>query len=297
MTNFWSYWVSIITLGSIFGCLWLLYSTRKHQSSDSDDNKTLGHEFDGIEEYDNPLPKWWFQLFVITCIFALVYLFLYPGLGNYKGYFNWTSTGHWEQEIQDAKTQYDPIFAQYATQPIEQLAKDQQAMEIGQRLFANNCALCHGSTGRGQIGFPNLTDKDWLYGGNPDRIKESIMQGRAGQMPAKGLKPDMSTEQIRDLAQYLMAFSGRGADAQAAQRGAQLFQGACSACHGMDAKGNQAIGAPDLTDNYWLYGSTEAKITQSITYGRAGIMPAKKDALGEDKVHLLAAYVYSLAQP
>jgi len=295
MTSFWSYWISIITLGSIFGCIWLLYANRKGQVHDHDANEPLGHEFDGIVEYDNPMPKWWFQLFIATCIFGFVYLLLYPGLGNFKGYLGWSSYGHWEQEMAEAKQKYDPIFARYAATPIKQLAKDTEAMKVGQRLYANNCALCHGSTGRGSLGFPNLTDNSWLYGDAPETIKETITNGRAGLMPAKGLNPAMSTDDINDLTQYLLSFSSRNDDAAATKRGAAMFLTACAACHGADAKGVQAMGAPDLTDNDWLYGSTADKIMQSITLGRKGIMPAQKDLISDNKIHLLAAYVYSLS--
>jgi len=295
MTSFWSYWVSIITLGSIFGCMWLLYATRKSQTSDVETEEKMNHSFDGIEEYDNPMPKWWLHMFVATAVFGLAYLFLYPGLGNYKGYLEWSSIGQWEQEVLIADEKYTPIFTAYAAQPVEELAKDAEAMKVGQRLFANNCSVCHGSTARGALGFPNLTDSDWLYGGDAETIKTTIMHGRAGQMPAKGLNPAMNKADISNLTHYLLSFSGRSDDKTAVEQGSLMFQTACAACHGADAKGNQSVGAPNLTDNVWLYGSTASKITQTIEFGRAGVMPAQKAALGDDKVHLLAAYIYSLS--
>ncbi len=295
MTSFWSYWTSIISLGVIFGCVWLLYATRKSQTSDTETEQKMGHSFDGIEEYDNPLPKWWFHMFMATVVFGLAYYFLYPGLGNYKGYLDWTSTGHWEQEIKEANEKYEPIFTALAAKPVEELAKDAEAMKIGQRLFANNCSLCHGSTGRGALGFPNLTDNNWLYGGDAATIKETITHGRTGQMPAKGLNPAMNKADVSNLTHYLLSFSDRTDDIKAAKKGSQMFQTACAACHGADAKGNKAAGAPDLTDNVWLYGSTAAKINQTITFGRAGMMPAQKDMLDENKIHVLTAYVYSLS--
>mgnify|MGYP000535882657 FL=1 len=295
MTSFWSYWVSIITLGSIFGCLWLLYATRKSQTSDIETEEKMNHSFDGIEEYDNPMPKWWLHMFVATAVFGLAYLFLYPGLGNYKGYLEWSSIGQWEQEVLIADEKYTPIFTAYAAQPVEELAKDAEAMKVGQRLFANNCSVCHGSTARGALGFPNLTDDDWLYGSDAETIKTTIMHGRAGQMPAKGLNPAMNKADISNLTHYLLSFSGRSDDKTAVEQGSLMFQTACAACHGADAKGNQSVGAPNLTDNVWLYGSTASKITQTIEFGRAGVMPAQKAALGDDKVHLLAAYIYSLS--
>jgi cytochrome c oxidase cbb3-type subunit III len=295
MTSFWSVWVSVIIIGTILGSAWLLIATRKSQTTDTETEEKMGHSFDGIEEYDNPLPKWWFHMFIATVIFGLVYLALYPGLGNFKGFLGWTSTGQWEQEIKQADEKYTPIFEAYAAKPVEELAKDTEAMKVGQRIFANNCSVCHGSTGRGALGFPNLTDNDWLYGGSAEAIKTTIMHGRNGQMPAKGLNPAMDKTDVSNLTHYLLSFSGRSDDKAAVEAGSAMYQTACAACHGGDAKGNQAVGAPDLTDNVWLYGSTASKINQTITYGRAGVMPAQKDMLSENKIHLLAAYVYSLS--
>ncbi len=296
MTSFWSFWTSIIILGTIFGSLWLLYIVRKSEPFKTETDQSVGHEFDGIEELDNPMPNWWVIMFVATCIWGFGYAILYPTLGNYEGLLGWTSTGQWEEEVAQADEKYAPIFAKYAATPIAALAKDSEAMKVGQRLFANNCAVCHGSSGRGALGFPNLTDDDWLYGGEPETIKQTLLLGRNGQMPAKGLKPDMTNSDVNDLTHYLLAFSNRSDDAAAVERGGKMFQTACVACHGADAKGVQAIGAPNLTDNIWLYGSSAAKITQTLLHGRAGVMPAQEQALGQEKVHLLAAYVYSLSQ-
>jgi cytochrome c oxidase cbb3-type subunit 3 len=295
MTSFWSIWVSVIIIGTLIGSTWLLIATRKSQTTDTETEEKMGHAFDGIEEYDNPLPKWWFHMFIATVVFGFAYALLYPTLGNFQGFLGWSSTGQWEAEVAEADEKYTPIFKAYAAKPIEELSKDAEAMKVGQRLFANNCSVCHGSTGRGALGFPNLTDDDWLYGGSPEAIKTTLMHGRAGQMPAKGLNPDMTKTDIANMTHYLLSFSGRSDDKAAIDAGAAMYQTACAACHGADAKGNQAIGAPNLTDNIWLYGSTAAKINQTLTYGRAGVMPAQKDLLGEDKVHLLAAYVYSLS--
>ena len=296
MTSFWSYWVSIITLGSIFGCVWLLYATRKSQTSDTETEEKMGHSFDGIEEYDNPLPKWWMYMFIGTIIFGLAYFIFYPGLGNFKGILDWTSTGQWQAEMDEANERYTPIFEAYAATPIKDLASDEEAMKVGQRLFANNCSLCHGSTAHGSLGFPNLTDNNWLYGGDPETIKTTLLHGRNGQMPAKGLNPGMTSADVSNLTHYLLSFSGRSDDKMAVKAGSEMYVTACAACHGVDAKGNQAIGAPNLTDNIWLYGSTAEKITQTLNYGRAGVMPAQSDKLSEEKIHLLAAYVYSLSK-
>lgn len=296
MSSFWSAWIIVITLGSILGCWWLLHATRKSQTSDTETEETMGHEFDGIEELDNPLPKWWFYMFLSTIIFGFAYLALYPGLGSYGGLLGWTQTNQWEKEVAKANEKYDPIFKAFAEQSVEDLSKDPAALKVGQRLFSNNCSVCHGSTARGAVGFPNLTDSDWLYGGSADQIKTTIMDGRMANMPAKGLNPAMSKSDVTDLSNHLLSFSNRAEDKASAERGAVMFQTACAACHGADAKGIQAIGAPNLADNIWLYGGTPSMIKQSIEYGRAGVMPAQKDLLGEEKVHVLAAYIYSLSQ-
>lgn len=295
MTSFWSIWVSVIVLGTIFGSAWLLYVVRKSEPFKSETDQSVGHAFDGIEELDNPMPKWWVVMFAVTCVWGLAYAIVYPTLGNYQGLIGWSSTGQWEAEVAKAEEQYGQIFADFAAIPVEELAKDAEAMKVGQRLFANNCAVCHGSAGRGALGFPNLTDDDWLYGGSAENIVATITHGRNGNMPAKGLNPNMTKSQVNDMVHYLLSFSNRSDNAEAAERGAAMFQTACAACHGADAKGNQALGAPNLTDNVWLYGSTPAKITQTLLYGRAGVMPAQKDVLSEEKIHLLAAYVMSLS--
>lgn len=295
MSTFWSIWVSVITLGTIFGCWWLLLATRKGQTSDAETERTTGHSFDGIEEYDNPLPKWWFYLFVATCVFSLGYLVLYPGLGNYNGLLNWTSTNQWEAEVAAADEKYGEIYAQYGQTPVPELAKTDDALKIGQRLFANNCAVCHGSAARGQVGFPNLTDNDWLYGGTPDAILATLHNGRMGNMPAKGVMPNMTSEQVDQVVNYVLSFSGREKDAAAAEAGKAVFAQGCVACHGPEAKGNHAIGAPNLTDNVWLYGSTYKWIRETVVNGRQNQMPAQGGRLSEDQIQILAAYVYSLS--
>ena len=295
MSTFWSIWISVIVLGTVFGCWWLLWATRKNQTTDVETDRTMGHSFDGIEEYDNPLPKWWFYLFMATCIFALIYLALYPGLGNWKGLLGWTSYNQWEAEVQEAEEKYGEIYAKFGQTPIPELAKNEDALKIGQRLFANNCAVCHGSAAGGQVGFPNLTDNDWLYGGTPEAILQSIAHGRMGNMPAKGVMPNMTSEQVDQVVNYVLSFSGREKDPAAAEAGKQAFAQACAACHGPDAKGNQAIGAPNLTDNIWLYGSTYEWIRETVEHGRQNQMPAQSGRLSDDQIHILAAYVYSLS--
>lgn len=296
MSTFWSIWISVITLGTVFGCWWLLYATRKNQTSDTETDRTTGHSFDGIEELDNPLPKWWYYLFVATCVFALAYLALYPGLGNYKGLLGWTQENQWEAEQQLADARYGELYAKFGDTPVKELYTNGEAMQMGQRLFANNCSVCHGSAGRGNIGFPNLTDDDWLYGGDPDSILYTLHNGRAGAMPAMGVMPNMTPVQVDQVVNYVLSYSGRAEDAAAAKKGEQIFAQACLACHGADGKGNQGIGAPNLTDDTWLYGSNYEWIKKTVVNGRQNMMPAQSGRLSEDQIQILAAYVYSLSR-
>ncbi|MDX1635715.1 MAG: cytochrome-c oxidase, cbb3-type subunit III [Marinobacter sp.] len=295
MSTFWSIWISVIVLGTVFGCWWLLWATRKNQTTDTETDRTTGHSFDGIEEYDNPLPKWWYYLFVGTCVFSLGYLALYPGLGNFQGLLGWSQYNQWEEEVQVADARYGELYAQYGDIPVPELAQNEDAMQMGQRLFSNNCAVCHGSAARGAIGFPNLTDDAWLYGGEPEAILTTLHQGRQGNMPAKGLMPNMTPAQVDQVTNYVLSFSGRARSEEAAQAGKAVYDQGCAGCHGADAKGNQAIGAPDLTDDAWLYGSTYEWIEETVLYGRNNVMPAQSPRLSDDEIHILAAYVYSLS--
>ncbi|WP_313499005.1 cytochrome-c oxidase, cbb3-type subunit III [Stutzerimonas nitrititolerans] len=301
MTSFWSWYVTLLSLGTIAALVWLLLATRKGQRRDSTE-ETVGHSYDGIEEYDNPLPRWWFMLFVATVVFALGYLALYPGLGNWKGLLpgyegGWTQVKEWQREMDRANEQYGPLYAKFAAMPVAEVAQDPQALKMGGRLFASNCSVCHGSDAKGAYGFPNLTDHDWLYGGEPETIKTTILGGRQAVMPA--WKDVIGEEGIRHVAGYVRSLSGRdvpeGIDSDIEQ-GQKIFAANCVVCHGPDAKGIQAMGAPNLTDNVWLYGSSFGQIQQTLRYGRNGRMPAQEAILGHDKVHLLAAYVYSLSQ-
>ncbi|WP_417777596.1 cytochrome-c oxidase, cbb3-type subunit III [Stutzerimonas xanthomarina] len=301
MTSFWSWYITLLSLGTIAALVWLLLATRKGQRHDSTE-ETVGHSYDGIEEYDNPLPRWWFMLFVATVIFALGYLVLYPGLGNWKGVMpgyegGWTQVKEWQREMDKASEQYGPLYAKFAALPVEQVAQDPQALKMGGRLFASNCSVCHGSDAKGAYGFPNLTDDDWLWGGAPETIKTTIMGGRQAAMPA--WRDVIGEDGIRNVAGYVRSLSGRdtpeGINVDIEQ-GQKIFAANCVACHGPTGKGTQAMGAPDLTDNVWLYGSSFGQIQQTLRYGRNGRMPAQEHILGNDKVHLLAAYVYSLSQ-
>ncbi len=301
-SGFWDLYIGIITIAGILACAVLLKSMSTHRVSSESD--TTGHIWDeDLGEYNNPLPRWWIWLFYITIVFGLVYLLLYPGLGSFAGSFKWTSAGEYQAEMKQADDLYGPLYRKFASQDLKQLAADPEARAVGQKLFLNHCAQCHGSDAAGGRGFPNLTDGDWLYGGEPETIKTSIMNGRNGVMPALG--PVLGEAGGVDAANYVLSLSGAKHDAARAARGKQTFTTICAACHGADGRGNTALGAPNLTDNIWIYGSTETAIVETITKGRGtntlspgqSVMPAHKDSLGEAKVHILAAYVYSLSNP
>ncbi len=288
MSTFWSLWIIVLTVISFVGITWILFANRKSTGSGPD--KTTGHIYDGIEEYDNPLPAWWFHMFVITIVFSVGYLIFYPGMGNFKGVLNWTQVNQWQAEVDRAETKYGEIFAQYRAMPIEELSKNSKALKMGQRMFSNNCAQCHAGDARGGNGFPDLTDGEWLYGHSPEQIKESIMAGRSGAMP--GWLAALKEEGVSEVSQYVKNLSVGGEVNEAAKAKFQMF---CSACHGADGTGNIAFGAPDLTNDIWLYGGSLGQISHSIRNGRNGRMPVHKELLSEDKIHLLTAYVYSLS--
>ncbi|MDY7220114.1 cytochrome-c oxidase, cbb3-type subunit III [Denitrificimonas sp. JX-1] len=298
MTSFWSWYIVILTSGTLLALVWLIFATRKGQRSGSTE-ETVGHIYDGIAEYDNPLPRWWFMLFVGTLIFAVGYLVLYPGMGNWKGILpgydgGWTSAKQWEREMAKADEKYGPIFAKYAAMPITEVAQDELALKMGGRLFASHCSVCHGSDAKGAYGFPNLADNEWIWGGEPETIKTTIMKGRRASMPPWG--DILGEEGVKNVTGYVRNLSGlknpEGIDLDA---GKQAYATTCVACHGPDATGNQMLGAPNLTDRVWLYGSSFNQVQQTVRHGRNGHMPAQEDFLGHDKVHLLAAYVYSLS--
>lgn len=291
MSIAWSCYVAFIVLLNIFGCVWLLAWTRKMPSKDDGDG-TTGHNFDGITEYNNPLPRWWLWLFYLTIAFGLTYLALYPGLGGYSGVLNWSSHSEHDADQSAYEQKFGQLYANYYQQPIEVLAKDSQAMQTGNRLFEVNCAVCHGGDAHGGIGFPNLTDNDWLHGGAPADIEASILNGRDGVMPAWG--DTLGAQGVKEVANYVLSLSGRKVDPVLAAAGQPRFA-MCAACHGADGKGNTMIGAPNLTDTIWLYGGEEATVIKTITGGRRGHMPAWGEVLGKERVHLLAAYIYSLS--
>ncbi|MEG1454778.1 MAG: cytochrome-c oxidase, cbb3-type subunit III, partial [Comamonas sp.] len=291
VNNFWSIFVIVLTLGGILFCALLLLFTARKKVMSTGDN-TTGHVWDGdLRELNNPLPRWWVWLFVITVIFGIVYLVAYPGLGSMSGKLGWSQVGAYEAEMAKAKAQIEPLYARFATMTPEQRAEDPQAMAIGERLFMNNCAQCHGSDAGGSKSFPNLTDGDWLYGGDPETIKTTITEGRFGIMPPMAAAVG-TPEDVRNLAHYVLSLSGSPNDSLRASLGKSKFT-ACAACHGMDGKGNHALGAPNLTDDIWLHGWGEAAIIDIITNGKQNQMPAQKDKLTEGQIGVLTSYVWS----
>jgi cytochrome c oxidase cbb3-type subunit 3 len=295
MNVFWSWFVGIVSIVSILSCWWLIRWTSQQNPGDVKEGEVSHHTWDNgeLSEYNNPLPRWWLWMFYISIIFGLVYLILYPGLGNYQGVLGWTQERQYATEIHEADERYGPIFAQFAGTELSELAKNPEALKVGQRLFATYCSQCHGSDARGAPGYPNLTDNDWLYGDEPQTIKETILNGRNGMMPALGAAIG-DAQAVDDLATYVLSLSvARLVTANPAAQ--SKFQTVCGACHTPTGQGNPALGAPNLTDNIWLYGGSRGAIKKAIVEGRQGHMPAHKDFLGEDKVHVLAAYVYSLS--
>ncbi|CAM4284080.1 cytochrome-c oxidase, cbb3-type subunit III [Comamonas aquatilis] len=293
INNFWSVYVAAITLLGIIGCLLLLLVVARKKVVSSADN-TTGHVWDGdLRELNNPMPKWWMGLFLITIIFSLGYLAAYPGLGAFTGKLDWTQTGAYDKEVAKARADLEPMYAKFVSMPTEEMAKDSQAMAIGERLFMNNCAQCHASDAHGSKSFPNLADGDWLYGGTPEKIRETITNGRTGVMPPMAAAVG-SSEDVRNLANYVLSLSGSPHDTVRASQGKSKFV-ACAACHGVDGKGNQALGAPNLTDDIWLHGWGEAAIVNIVNNGKHNEMPTQKDKLTEAQIAVLASYVWGLS--
>ena len=315
-SGFWNWYVIVLTFGSIGYCAWLLWVTSRARvkpgaaapaaGTGAGKAELMGHTWDGdLAEYNNPLPRWWMWLFWITIVFSLGYLVAYPGLGTFNGLLGWSSTGAWAQESDAAEAQLKPMYEKYASLDLPAIAADPQARAMGERLFLVTCAPCHGSDAGGATGFPNLRDNDWLYGGDPATIVASVTNGRMGVMPPFGTA--LGADKVKDVVAYVRSLSKLPSDGLRAQLGKPVFEQNCAACHGMDGKGNHALGAPNLTDPIWLYGSSEAVIAQGVTNGRHfGMnaehppMPAFKNTLGQGplgpaKINLVAAYVWSLS--
>jgi len=304
LSTFWQVWITVIVLGSIIGCgVLIMYTSRGMKKEET--TETTGHNYDGIQEIDNPLPRWWVFMFWGTIVFGFGYLGAY-GLGNFNGFLTvevdgeqvtWSAANQWKAEVQAFDKEIAPLYAKYSATPVEQLANDQEALQTGQRLFKSNCSVCHGTTAKGALGFPNLTDTDWLYGGTPANIKHTITHGRQGAMPA--WEAVLGNEGVQEMTAYVRQLGGLKHDAAKATAGSAKFMQNCAVCHGADGKGNQLMGAPNLTDDVWLYGGSSKQIEFTLRNGRNGNMPAHNEILGsnaEAKIHLLTTYVYSLSK-
>jgi cytochrome c oxidase cbb3-type subunit III len=296
MPAFWHWFVAAGTILFVIWCVWIIAWSAKQGPKDISDQELVGHKWDGdLEEWNNPAPKWWLYLYFITIGWAVLYLIAFPGLGSYKGMLGWSQEAQYEQEMQEAAARYEPIYANLAAMDFSDLVEQPDALKLGRSLYASYCTTCHGSDARGAVGYPNLTDGDWLWGNSEQAIVSTIMNGRMAAMPV--LAPALGGEQgIRNMVSYVRSLSGLeepDADAMSAQ---PMFLAICSGCHGANGTGNQAVGAPNLTDDTWLYGSSEDDVYTTITQGRNGMMPPHGELLGAERAKILAAYVYSLSQ-
>lgn len=290
----WSWLIGVVTVVSIIALIIFTLKLSGRKKKPGEQVESVGHTWDeDLYELNNPLPRWWKNMFLITLGWGLVYLFLYPGLGSYAGYLGWSQQSRYEAEIADAETEYGPIFARFMNEDLANLVTNQEALTIGKRLFSTYCTTCHGSDAGGAHGYPDLTDNDWQFGGDPESIKISILDGRQGIMPPWELI--LEAEGVADVTEYVKQLSGRESNGPAAVRGRDIYMTNCAACHAADGTGNPMFGAPDLSNDIWLYGSSEMAILESINKGRMGNMPPHREFLGEAKAHLLAAYVYSLS--
>ncbi len=303
VNGFWPWYVGVVSIISVLACGLLLYLAGKAtvvahdgQSADRKNDDTTGHVWDGnLREYNNPLPRWWLWLFILTIVFALVYLAIFPGLGSYKGLLKWSTQDEHQQDLTQLRSEVAPLYAAFAAQSVEVLTKDKRALTAGERLFMNNCSQCHGSDGGGSKGFPNLTNANaaWLGERGGEHIVRTITNGRIGMMPPMGAAIGSEAD-ISDVANYVLSLSGSPHNEIKAFSGKAKFS-ACAACHGVDGKGNKAVGAPNLTDNYWLHGWGEAAIVSAIKNGKNNVMPAQSPKLSAEQIHVVAAYVLSMS--
>ena len=294
-SSFWSVYVAGISIISIALCVFILWFTHNIHATTVEDG-TTGHYWDGnLCEMNNPLPRWWVLMFIGTIIFGIGYLIIYPGLGSYQGALSekWTQYSQYEKEVAQGNAEVAPLYAKFAAMKVEDVARDPQAQAIGERLFMNNCAQCHGSDANGSKSFPSLADKDWLHGGEPDTIKETITKGRMGNMPPMAAAVG-SADDVKNVAHYVLSLSNSQHDAARAAQGKEKFA-VCAGCHGPDGKGMTAVGAPNLTDNIWLHGSGEAAIVAMVNNGKQNQMPAQEERLTKDQIHVLASYIWSLS--
>ena len=293
-SSFWPIFITVISVGGVIGCALLLWLTSKIKAASPNSDNTNGHVWDeNLREMNNPLPRWWVWMFIITIVFSLFYFAAYPAIGTYAGKLGWTQVKQYEQEMAAANKTIAPLYAKFAAMPVEELATNPEAKAIGERMFMNNCAQCHGSDAHGSRGFPNLTDKDWIHGGSPEKIAETLTNGRIGMMPpmaaAVGTEDD-----VKNVANYVLSLSNSAHDATRAAAGKEKFA-VCAACHGADGTGSQSIGAPNLTDNIWLHGAGEEAIIKRINEGKVNQMPAQGAKFTPEQIHVLAAYVWGLS--
>ena len=295
MSFAWSSYIIFFVVFNIVACVWLLWWTAQRKKGDSIDTQTTGHVWDGdLTEYNNPLPRWWINLFYLTIIFGIAYLVWFPGMGSFEGKGEWSSKKQHDIDKKAADLKLAKSFAKFHNQPIDVIAKDPQALTTGKRIFINNCAMCHGSDARGARGFPNLSNKDWQWPNSPEDILTTIRDGRQAAMPALA-GPMESEAGISQAVVYVQSLSGMQVDASLAASGKKRFDGICAACHGADGKGNQALGAPNLTDDVWLYGNEFETMKQTVREGRSGHMPAHKGILSDTQIRLVGAYVWSVS--
>lgn len=294
MSTGWSLYVIVLIAINVGGCAWLLFANRNVRIDPSEKGRSTGHDFDGIEELNNPLPAWWTWLFIGTIVFGIGYFIFYPGFGNFPGLLGWSSEAEVESAVEEAEALYGPIYAGYFGRAIPDLLGDERAVEMGSRIFANRCSPCHGSDARGGKGYPNLTDHDWLHGGSPETIVTTITHGRNGVMPPFAAAIG-GEEGVRNVTEYVLSLSGREHDADRAKAGAPAFAAICGICHGANGQGNVEIGSPNLTDDIWLHGGRREDIARAIEMGITSQMPAHGDILSPARVHLAALYVYSLS--
>ena len=293
MPAFWHAYIAIITLAFIVWCGWLVSWSAKQGPKDAKDDDLVGHKWDGdLEEWNNPAPKWWLYLYFITIFWGLGFLVAYPGLGNFKGMLGWTSTGQYEAEMAAAAEKYEPIYESFAAMDFDELVADPEAQKLGASLYASYCTTCHGSDARGAKGFPNLTDDDWLYGDSEQQLTQTLMNGRSGVMAVFPLGSD---EDVKGVVNYVRSLSGLVEPGPNAAAAAAKYNTFCVACHMPTGTGNQLLGAPNLTDDVWLYGSSEDDVYETLTKGRNGVMPAHGELLGTNRAKILAAYVKSLS--
>lgn len=289
MSTAWSWFIIIGTIGTLVAALALLFANRSISGEE-----TTGHDHDGIQELDNPLPMWWVYMFVITIVFAAGYLVYYPGLGNVAGAGGWTQLDQWQAEVDRHEARFAPIYTELAALTPAQMATDRRASQVGRRLYINNCSTCHGVTAQGAFGFPNLTDGEWIYGRDFDSIQSTILNGRVAVMPPWGAA--LGDDGVTNVTEYVLKLAGRDHDAATAEQGAGQYQMFCVACHGADGAGMVALGYPNLNNDVWLYGRDREQIAFTIRHGRTGNMPAHRDLLGEEKTRVLAGYVMTLGE-